>query len=390
MSNNKIKVLIGIFLLLIIGTILYYHTTQTGSPAIYVSDEQYDIIKTKIEEIFITRNNAILEKNSENIKKLYNRNLRNGLWACEHALKKMKYLHSWSEKQGIIFENIKSKIIIRYIKKKSNGFNINLLVSTEYIYSYVDTPQNENSFRIGTYHSLDLIPHSNLDTNVHSENSLDSHNSMINKKFLITREWYTDPFADSLHLDKVKNENIQTTILKGIKKDLAQINEKRKSALNYAKKYCGAASIPEYNYEYNKKYRNYNNLGGDCANFASQILHEGGGFRKNDTWNYYRGSGSRAWLNAHAFNNYMIYSGRGTLIARGSYEKVLKQSYQLLPGDYIAYEKNGKVVHISVVSGSDSKGYTLVISHNTDRYHVPWDLGWSNDEIRFRLVRVHY
>ena len=86
----------------------------------------------------------------------------------------------------------------------------------------------------------------------------------------------------------------------------------------------------------------------------------------------------------------MIYSGRATTIASGKYKDVLNASYKLLPGDYIAYERKGKVCHISVVTGADSKGYTLVNSHNTDRYRVPWDLGWSNSNIRFRLVRVHY
>ncbi|MBM7558094.1 hypothetical protein JOC47_002964 [Halanaerobacter jeridensis] len=38
----------------------------------------------------------------------------------------------------------------------------------------------------------------------------------------------------------------------------------------------------------------------------------------------------------------------------------------------------------------DSKGYILVNSHNSDRHRVPWDLGWSNNEIKFCLVRVHY
>ena len=37
----------------------------------------------------------------------------------------------------------------------------------------------------------------------------------------------------------------------------------------------------ENEFKYNKKYRDYNPQGGDCANFASQILFEGGKFKKN-------------------------------------------------------------------------------------------------------------
>jgi NMD protein affecting ribosome stability and mRNA decay len=86
----------------------------------------------------------------------------------------------------------------------------------------------------------------------------------------------------------------------------------------------------------------------------------------------------------------MINSGRASLIASGSYNKVYKAAYKMLPGDIVAYEKKGKITHISVVTGADSKGYTLVNCHNTDRYHVPWDLGWSDKGIKFYLIRVHF
>ena len=153
--------------------------------------------------------------------------------------------------------------------------------------------------------------------------------------------------------------------------------------------YCGAAADEEYDYKYNDNYKNYNHLGGDCANFASQMLFEGGGFKKTYSWNYIK-DGSKAWVNAQAFKNYMVYSGRASVIAKGTYQQVYKLSNKLLPGDFVAYEKKGKVTHISVVSGADSKGYSLVNSHNTDRYRVPWDLGWSDKNIKFWLVRVHY
>ena len=140
---------------------------------------------------------------------------------------------------------------------------------------------------------------------------------------------------------------------------------------------------------YNKKYKNYNGLGGDCANFASQVLYEGGKFKKTGSWNYEK-DGSRAWVNAQGFKDYLIYSGRGSLIVHGTYDKVLKLSYKLLPGDIVGYEKKGKVIHVSVVTGADSRGYSLVNCHNTDRFKVPWDLGWSDKGIKFWLIRVNY
>jgi len=92
----------------------------------------------------------------------------------------------------------------------------------------------------------------------------------------------------------------------------------------------------------------------------------------------------------NSFKSYSLDIVRASLVAQGTYNKVLKASYKLLSGDIVAYEKKGKVVHVSVVIGADSKGYTLVNCHNTDRNRVPWDLGWSDKGIKFWLIHVHY
>jgi hypothetical protein len=178
-------------------------------------------------------------------------------------------------------------------------------------------------------------------------------------------------------------------ILSNEARDFTAQGQRRTDAVAYADLYAGAAGSPEIGYQYNGNYKNYNSLGGDCANFVSQILHEGGKFKKTSIWNYDK-DGSRAWLKAQGLKDFMINSGRGSLLAYGSYDKVLKASYKLLPGDLVAYEKKGEVTHVSLVTGADSRGYSLVNCHNTDRYRVPWDLGWSNSGIRFYLIRVHY
>ena len=57
---------------------------------------------------------------------------------------------------------------------------------------------------------------------------------------------------------------------------------------------------------HNSAYPNFENMGGDCANFASQIMYEGGGFKKNNTWNYCNKNATKAWVNAQSFKNYLI------------------------------------------------------------------------------------
>ncbi|PAB58233.1 amidase domain-containing protein [Anaeromicrobium sediminis] len=314
------------------------------------------------------RNRAILNEDKASLKSYYDLNTTYGKWAYYHEIKKMKYLHNWSEKQGVTFTEINSDVDVKWIKGKYNGFMANLAVSTEYIYKYNIGSEKANSFRIGTYHSIYI--------------------KETDEGFVIAKEWYKDPFADSLNMEEVKSDEIRKYIESQKERDLEKISDRRKKAIEYADKYCGAAGVE--NRSYNKKYRNFNPLGGDCANFASQILHEGGKFKKTSSWNYSKGNGSRSWLNAQGFKEYMLYSGRASLVAYGDYNKVYKAAYKLLPGDFVAYEKKGKITHISVISGADSKGYSLVNCHNTDRYRVPWDLGWSNKGIKFYLVHVHF
>ncbi len=365
---TKVLIVFMLLILLIVG-IYFWHQFSNASE-VFIDEGLRSMLKAELQEIFENRGSFLLDEDREALKDLYNTEVRSGLYAYEHELTKMRYLHMWSKKQAVEFKSINSEVVVRGAKVKGEGYTVSLLVATEYSYSYENEPNKVNSFRIGTYHTLDLVPYK--------------------EKWAIAKEWYNDPFADSLHLDEIKSQEVRDIILIAESKDFSDLSEGRINAVKYAYKYSGAAALPEYGFQYNPDYRNYNSLGGDCANYASQILFEGGQFKKNTTWNYEKNKGSRAWINASSFNSYMLNSGRGSTIARGSYQQVLKASYSLLPGDYIAYEVKGKVTHISVITDADTKGYALVNSHNTDRHRVPWDLGWSDKGVVFRLVRVHY
>jgi hypothetical protein len=328
-------------------------------------------IKSVVEEIFLCKSKAMLTGDTELMHSLYGNNSKLAGWAFEHEEKKIKYLSNWSEKQGVKFTEIVPTVVVRSLKGKDDSYSLNLLVSTEYKYIYENNTEEINSFRIGTYHSVNL--------------------KRVEDEYYITKEWYTDPFADSLNLENLKVDSIKDFILSQGSRDFSGLPQRRLEAVDYAYKYSGAATDPKYgSFTYNKKYGDFNPQGGDCANFASQILFEGGKFKKNSSWNFADGTGNKAWLNAQGFKDYMVGSGRASVIAQGSYEKVYKASYKLKPGDFVAYEKNGKITHISTVTAADSKGYALVNCHNTDRHMVPWDLGWSNKSIKFWLVSVHY
>ena len=321
-------------------------------------------------EIIQNRNQCIEDLNAECLKSAYNMDIKVSRWAYESEAQKIMYLKNWCEKQAVTFDKIESTLKIRKVKEKEPGlYGILCFNSTAFTYCYIDEPDVPNTFYLGTSHYINLRKDGD--------------------RYIITKEWYTDPFADSLNLDTLKSDEIRDYILNHKCPDYTP-DERTQKAINYAHQYCGVSPIPGENFKYNKSYKNFNPDGGDCANFASQILHEGGGFKKNGIWNYSDRCGSKAWVNAQGFKNYIVNSGRGGCIAKGPYDKIYKSAYNLRPGDFVAYEKKGKITHVSTVTGLDSKGYPLVTCHNTDRLLVPYDLGWSNKGIRFHLIDVYY
>lgn len=376
-SNNKyIKIIIAsLCLILFLGLgLVVSKLNSRGSEIEAIKIDEDDQMKQQyqllLENLFDYRNKAILEQNEEILKELYDIEKKTGLWAYEHEVEKMKYLKNWSSKQGVTFNEIKTEVKIRKVKEKEDDlYGIICNVATDYSYSYENEKDVKNIFRIGTEHYLNV--------------------KIKDNQYIITKEWYTDPFADSLNLENIKSDDIRSYILSQQKPDI-QLTQEQEKAIDYAHRYCGVSTEDEYEFKFNKEYKNFNPDGGDCANFASQIMYESGRFKKNSIWNYDNRNGTKAWVNAQGFKNYILNSGRGSLISKGSYEETYKESYNLRPGDFVAYEKGGRITHVSTVTGVDSKGYPLVTCHNTDRLLVPWDLGWSNKAIRFQLIRVHY
>ena len=375
-KNKYIKIIVMSLCLILplgLGSIIYKLNSKVSEiEAIKIDEDdqikqQYQLL---LQNLFDYRNKAILEQNEEILKELYDTDKKTGLWAYEHEVEKMKYLKNWSSKQGVTFNDIKTKVKIRKVKEKETDlYGIICNVATDYNYSYENEKDVKNIFRIGTEHYLNV--------------------KIKDNQYIITKEWYTDPFADSLNLENIKSDDIRSYILSQQKSDI-QLTEEQQKAIDYAHRYCGVSTEEEYEFKFNKDYKNFNPDGGDCANFASQIMYESGRFKKNSIWNYNNRDGTKAWVNAQGFKNYILNSGRGSLISKGSYEETYKESYNLRPGDFVAYEKGGRITHVSTVTGVDSKGYPLVTCHNTDRLLVPWDLGWSNKAIKFHLIRVHY
>jgi hypothetical protein len=235
-----------------------------------------------------------------------------------------------------------------------------------------------NEFAIDTLHSLTVRCEKN--------------------RWVITKEWYLDPLKE----DTVIPDVMPVTVKSVIKQKKAAKNGEllgsydREAAVNYAHKYCGVALTPTGKHYYNLKYRSYNGLGGDCTNFASQVLYAGG-VRQGQGWYCYNGSGSKAWVHTDSLAYWLAYSGMAKQLPKGKFIDVVTPNEQfpygeiqeLLPGDLIGYEEKDDLVHFAVVIGRDSNGNPLVDTHTADRYKVPWDLGWDRSTV-YHLYKIVY
>ena len=126
------------------------------------------------------------------------------------------------------------------------------------------------------------------------------------------------------------------------------------NAIAYADRYC---------INYNSAYNSYKGRGGDCVNFVSQCLYNGG-FPQDSTWYKH----SVAWINvmkqiAH-FKQY------------GSFMNA--NNGNLLAGNPIYFDWNGDGVydHATICVGRNNSGTAILDSHTKDLYHATWT-NWS-------------
>ncbi len=267
---KKPRFFIAGLLIILTLSIFFMCSTKNYHAAVTTVDiDWYPILSS----IFEQRNGFVLKQNKTALESIYLTNERNGLWAYQNELKRSEYLKNWSIKQGVEFISIKSKINIRRSRQVGRGYSFYVVCADEYKYVYKNDPKI-NAFYLGTYHSLDLIP--------------------LDNAWIISREWYDDPLSSTFDAKSIP-EGMPLSISSHDQKAVPNLNQNRAAAVEYADSYCGAAS-PINSNKYNSKYTDYNPLGGDCANFVSQVLYEGGGFKKNSTWNYKDGKGSRTWI----------------------------------------------------------------------------------------------
>ena len=124
----------------------------------------------------------------------------------------------------------------------------------------------------------------------------------------------------------------------------------------------------------NPAYYNFQNVGGDCTNFASQCLYAGTGIM-NDTpdlgW-YYVSLTNRAaaWTGVEYFYNFLTNNVAGVGDGAGPFgEEVLLARLEI--GDFVQFGRGtGDFYHTPIVVGF-SGGIPLLAAHTYDAYNRP-------------------
>lgn len=340
-------------------------------------------LRAKVKEIFDSRaSSTITGADPSQALSYYDTTDRLGLWALVHEKAKLNYTQLWAKKRGVIITEAGSTLQIPWLRVYDDTAELVVYQTLKLGYNYPGDP-SVNLFGIGTRHWMKF--------------------ARKDGKWLIVQDFYTDGLGDNIQaLDPTPADG--SAIVEPIETPAPEQNDSpgtfdREGAVRYADKYAGLAWGAGNNNKYNPLYRDFNDIGGDCTNFVSQCLGDadGGRIPMDYIWFYDRkdNSASQAWARAETFGDWLLYSGRGQRVERGTFQELNQPTSkfpkgairELQKGDVIGYGERGYSEHLAIVVGSDSRGYPLVNAHNVDRYHCPWDLGCDKDTI-FHLYKI--
>ena len=130
----------------------------------------------------------------------------------------------------------------------------------------------------------------------------------------------------------------------------------REKAVEYARKWA---------FSRNPMYYNFDSLGGDCTNFASQCLFAGApvmNYTRDTGW-YYINLNNRAaaWTSAEYFKRFMLKNtGAGPICEK-------RNPSELEIGDFISLSSGGRSYHTLIVVGFDGE-MPLIAAHTYNAF----------------------
>ncbi len=149
----------------------------------------------------------------------------------------------------------------------------------------------------------------------------------------------------------------------------------REAALEYAKKWA---------YSRNPQFYDYSDIGGDCTNFASQVLYAGYGemnYRPTFGWYYINANNkSPSWTGVNQLYNFLVSN-------RGAGPKAVETTVEGIEnGDLLQLDFNGdgRFDHTPVIVdvGERTPDTILVAAHSNDAYMRPLST-YDYKDVRF-------
>lgn len=156
---------------------------------------------------------------------------------------------------------------------------------------------------------------------------------------------------------------------------------------------------------YNTAYKDYTNEGGDCTNFVSQAIHEGGnapmaywdqhGFIEPPAgwyW-FWRSPGDRSssWTGVQPLFDFITHPDKSPLGPEGC----AVQQYQAYPGDLIQYDWtqdnvwDHSVIVVSEIQTGQSQWYDYVAGHTPDVDNYPYtDFHYNHPNMVERYIHI--
>lgn len=336
-------------------------------------------IEVLLEQVYEKRAKAMIHQNDHVLETDYLSD-KTSMNALYNEQRRIKYINTWANKRSIKLVDAESEIKIVRLKVMDETANVSIVQSLKLSYDYLNKIIPVQSFGIGTSHFLTM--------------------KKTEGKWKILREWYLDPLDEEP--DKIAEaQNGFGTVVQNTR-NISNGKRKRfnrQQAVAYANKYAGTAWGAGNNRRYNPNYKDYTGRGGDCTNFASQVVGDkmGGGLPMTNQWRYNKQSGgTEFWIRTDSFKNFLINSGYGKQIIKGKFHQIVAPTKEnpngatarLQPGDLIGYIIHGSDIdHFSIFVGYDENGYPLVNSHSTDRFRVPFDLGWDQNT-KYLLIHI--
>lgn len=374
-----------------------YEYEETANVGTFITDTNEDIntkVLSYLNDFFSTRNESFLTGNVENLYKFYDLSHSYSKYSLHHEFKRIAYLRDWANERGIAFEKITSTPSIKNIEVKDNIISLSVDESFDVTYYYKENFTVKNNFTIKLFHTQEI--------------------QIIGNGLLLQKDYYFDSFENALKkynftltekklpLTSQKTYNINFNRSSLNFDDTTNYN--RRAAITYADKYCGVDNNND-SLEYNSNYFNASSLsyGGNSTNFVSQCLGDsnlGGSLPQDNNWFYDLSNTkspkvSGAWLNPRDLKEYLTSNSKGFLMENNDFKTLVSKSSKsnspflnLQIGDLIFYTKGNFPIYSSIITGFDTNGYPLVNSNTVNRQHVPFDLGWSDNDITFQLIGI--